>query len=124
MYKFFQIPYRNNGRDFNGCDCYGLVKLLAKEKQGITLPDFNYENAQSNDNEKFFNQEKNNHHWKRCEPKEGAIIVIRIEGIAKHIGYMLDATSFMHITQQGVSVGNIEHHLFKSRIVGFWSYHD
>ncbi len=40
--KYVNIPYKYKGRDFNGCDCWGLVKLIFKKEKGITLPDFWY----------------------------------------------------------------------------------
>jgi hypothetical protein len=35
---FVGLPYRNRGRDFDGCDCLGLV-LLVYAAHGVTLPD-------------------------------------------------------------------------------------
>lgn len=37
--KFIGIPFVNRGRDFNGCDCYGLLMLYYKEVLGINVPD-------------------------------------------------------------------------------------
>lgn len=38
--KYLSIPYRAGGRDWSGCDCYGLVRLILKEEKGIELPLF------------------------------------------------------------------------------------
>ena len=122
MNRFFSIPYRNNGRDFNGCDCYGLVKLMCREIDGIELPDFIYEDS-SLENGKIYNKELTNKKWVKCEPKQGAIVLLRIEGVAKHVGYMIDSTKFMHILgEAGVNIVSIKDNLFKNRIVGFWEY--
>ena len=37
--KYLEIPYKPLGRDWNGCDCWGLLCLIAKGEYGITLPD-------------------------------------------------------------------------------------
>lgn len=37
--KFIGIPFVNKGRNYNGCDCYGLVKLYYKDILGIDIPD-------------------------------------------------------------------------------------
>lgn len=123
MHKYFSIPYVNNGRDFKGCDCFGLVKLMLKEEEGICIPDFIYNNAQDDENTKFYNQELNNPKWIKCKPAKGAVVVLRIDGIAKHVGYMLDDTYFAHITKEtGVSIARVDDIFFQTRIVGFWRY--
>jgi cell wall-associated NlpC family hydrolase len=38
--RYINIPYKLKGRDFSGCDCYGLIYLIFKTEKGITLPDF------------------------------------------------------------------------------------
>ena len=37
--KALQIPYKKWGSDWNGVDCYGIVRLFYKEVCGIELPD-------------------------------------------------------------------------------------
>ncbi len=37
---YIKIPYKYNGRDFNGVDCYGLIVLYYKTELGITLLDY------------------------------------------------------------------------------------
>ena len=37
---YIGIPYRDNGRGVDGCDCYGLVLLIYREVLGIALPTY------------------------------------------------------------------------------------
>ena len=36
---YIGIPFIDKGRDFKGCDCYGLIKLYYKNELGIDIPD-------------------------------------------------------------------------------------
>ena len=44
--KYIGIPFVERGRDFNGCDCGGLVLLALKQELGVEALDFQeYEKA-------------------------------------------------------------------------------
>ena len=34
------IPFRERGRDYDGCDCYGIVFLAYRDVLGLSLPSF------------------------------------------------------------------------------------
>lgn len=36
---YLRIPFRDHGRGFDGCDCWGLAQLVYREELGIELPD-------------------------------------------------------------------------------------
>jgi len=37
LYKFYSIPYKLWGQDFDGCDCYGFIVLVYKELFSIEI---------------------------------------------------------------------------------------
>ena len=37
---FVGVPWRDRGRDRNGCDCWGLARLVYRERLGIDLPSY------------------------------------------------------------------------------------
>ena len=37
--KYIGIPFRDHGRGFDGCDCWGLCMLAYREELGLALPD-------------------------------------------------------------------------------------
>lgn len=125
MLKYFNIPYQNNGRDFNGCDCYGLYKLIARLEDNKEIPDYQYEDSQDKENGKIYINELENGKWQRCEVKRGAMVLLRIDGVANHCGYMINDTQFIHILKgSGVSIASIKDIMFKNRIVAFGEYID
>ena len=38
--KYIEIPFKHKGRDFKGCDCYGLIRLIYEQERSILLPDY------------------------------------------------------------------------------------
>jgi cell wall-associated NlpC family hydrolase len=38
--EYVGLPYRDGGRGKDGCDCWGLVRLVYREKAGILLPSY------------------------------------------------------------------------------------
>ena len=37
---YMRIPYLNRGRDHQGCDCWGIVRLIFKEELNVELPSY------------------------------------------------------------------------------------
>jgi len=98
------IPYKENGRDLDGLDCYGCailaVKILTKKiLKDITT--FGNTMQVARDNEPLINVKKTN------ELKRGNVIEMYINN-ELHIGVCLDDKTFIHSTRnQGVRISQI-----------------
>lgn len=43
------IPYAEHGRDFSGCDCWGLSRLVLRLERGIDMPGYDGAYANTDD---------------------------------------------------------------------------
>jgi len=94
---YIGIPFKDNGRDASGYDCWGLVKELYFKFHNQELPDFTYTKAIEDTVPLFFATEiSTNHKWKKIEPREGAIVVFAVGGVIAHAGFMINDHEFIH----------------------------
>ncbi len=85
--KYIGIPFLDKGRDTNGIDCWGLVRLVYKQEYNIDLPSFStdYEADDSERMRDLFAQYKEG--WEQIEePTEGCIVLFNILGVESHMG--------------------------------------
>lgn len=105
--KYMRIPFKEHGRDFDGCDCGGLVWLVYKTELGIELPDWRkyYENTQL---ESFgsLSSTIGTMLGNICYevPIDGKIrpfdvISLTLAGHPVHVGIMTNENTFMHIME-------------------------
>jgi len=100
------IRYKNNGRDKNGYDCYGLAIEVCK-RFGNNLPDISEMNF---DNEARRKQivASLNVKEKKIPSKEGDVLLINNSlGQFSHIGVYLGDEKFIHCNLFGVHVDKI-----------------
>ena len=123
--KYIKIPYKNKGRDINGCDCWGLIRLIYINEYGITLPilSSNYEEASDAievgytvENEKLSirNKQKN-------IPEYGDLIIFNINRNPCHIGMYIGKNRVLHILKGTDSViESLNSFRLKGRIEGYY----
>jgi sulfur carrier protein ThiS len=123
--KYIGIPFKDGGRDSNGVDCWGLVRLVYKNEFNINLPSFSNEYSTTSDVERLeelINQYREG--WTETkEPKEGSIVLFRMMGRGTHVGVLVNTTQFLHVNEDSTStIENISSHRWKDRILGFYNY--
>ena len=95
------VPYKANGRDMSGMDCYGLV-LECCRRNGTPLRDVRYEGAEiSADTLSFYTRKVNVRPIENA--KAGAVIECEYEGNL-HIGFLIDTKTVLHMTYEGMRV--------------------
>lgn len=132
---YIGIPYVDGGRDRDGVDCYGLVRLVLAERRGILLPD--YSEIAADDLARVaraFRAGLKLDIWRPVtEPREfdGVLMVHwgkdgrTFRRRRDHCGIVTTAGNVLHVeeTTQAVSVP-LDHYSVKGRIVGFVRHRD
>lgn len=97
--RFIGIPYRDKGRDWHGCDCWGLVRLIMAEIYGVHLDSYTQCYATAADPRSGLKvvQAGVLDDW-RCvtTPQAGDMVVLNIASRPWHCGVMIDAAHFIH----------------------------
>ena len=123
--KYIGIPFVSNGRTPDGCDCYGLVRLVLQGEYGITLPELsgNYSDALNREQtEKLFAENLPVLAAKKTAgPEEGAVVVITEGGRRCHLGIVAGGGYILH---SGVVTGTVcqraSHPGLRGRIEGYY----
>ncbi|MCR5723460.1 MAG: C40 family peptidase [Treponema sp.] len=97
------VPFKDNGRDSSGMDCYGVVLEMCR-RNGQHLPDLVYENAHVTiDRLGNCVAETGLKEIPESQAGAGNIMQCNYNG-ELHVGYMLDKNRMIHATASGVRV--------------------
>ena len=123
--KYIGIPFASNGRSMDGCDCYGLVRLVLRNEYGISLPELSndYSNAlNTSETARLFAENLPVLAGEKIgSPEEKAVVVITEHGVAAHIGIAAGGGYVLHT---GVKTGSVcqreTHPGLRGRIEGYY----
>jgi len=123
--KYVGIPFVSNGRTMEGCDCYGLVRLILRNEYNIELPELsnNYEDAQNiRETAKLFAEHRPVlAAEKLSKPQEKALAVITEQGSPCHVGIAAGGGYILHTGAKTGSVCQRETHPgLRGRIEGYY----
>jgi len=100
--KFIGIKFKINKRDFNYCDCRGIVWLYYKHVKGIDLPFSDGQSVVFRDKNKDFSRISSVLN-SCCAPvtykelKEGDIVVLKAEKTSGALGVCIDKYKVLHM---------------------------
>lgn len=121
--NYIGCPFKTRGRDRNGLDCWGLVRLVLKEQFGIEVPSY------AADYYSVLNEQHISHlirthlgFWQPVYPSQpGDCILFRINKQPSHIGIVVADNWMLHILNDDVvSLDRFDSLRWKRRIFGFY----
>ena len=124
---FIGIPFKNGGREPDGVDCYGLVRLILKERQSVDLPSLRYDDsfdcrAVSAELDSLFNRFGGEVYFEKVDkPSGGEVVILQHKGFPGHCGLMLDELRFVHsLPGVGSVVSRLDDPVWKGKEEGFY----
>lgn len=122
--KYIGIPYKQKGRDLDGIDCWGLVRLVYEQEYNIILPSFSAEYIQQDVEriQDLISQYKEG--WEQIDqPVEGCVVVFKVLGADSHIGVAVSSTHFLHAREgQESAIESFSSPRWNKRILGYFKY--
>jgi len=105
--KYLGIPFKPGGRDFEGCDCGGLLLLALKIEKGIEALDFNQREFKLRDVVRSEGREKLTdmissrlEEWKQCNDNDIRPLDVALyswRGATCHCAMVITPEKVMHI---------------------------
>jgi cell wall-associated NlpC family hydrolase len=125
--RFIGIPWRDGGRTFEGCDCYGLAVLVFRQVWGVELPSYagSYTSPRERDEVAILLQDHiPTDGWRLVdgEQREGDGVVFRLLNAPWHVGLIVAPGIFLHVEESvGAScLERLDGHRWARRLLGIY----
>ena len=113
------IPYAAGGESRSGADCWGLVRLYAREELGVVLPDI----GRDGDAWHLAAGQVADTGWQKVTSfsRHGDVLLFRLPGAILHVGVMLPDGRFLHVMEGGSSrIDLLAHDPWRSLLIGVY----
>lgn len=129
MKGYVGIPFLDHGRDRDGCDCWGLVRLVLAEQAGLDLPSYGEISADALlAVSRRIRAATDAGPWRRVDgaPRRALDVVVMrsladAAAVPVHVGIMLDARRMLHTVKAADSHAvPLSHPSVAPRIIGFF----
>jgi cell wall-associated NlpC family hydrolase len=125
--RYIGLPFADHGRDWDGCDCYGLVRLVYREEWGIELPSLAGDYASALEREDvaaLLSTGRPAWAMPVATPAQGDVVVLRRGGEAKgqgsHLGIVLEPGLMLHIHRHTSAVcERFDGMIWRHRVEGY-----
>jgi hypothetical protein len=122
--NYIGLPYKENGRDDTGLDCWGLARKFYKQELGIELPSYAelYDGSYDPKLPQTVNYYKDS--WTRVQsPQAGDLCVFNILGEPTHIAVYIGNEKFLHSREGKDSViERLDNPKWANRLEGYYRY--
>lgn len=119
--KYLGVPYRHQGRNLEGLDCWGLIVCIYKDF-GVELFDIeNYPKDWSSKGSNYF-LENYYQQWSIVKvPQLWDVVLFNgSKGMPNHAGVVLSGERFIHSRRGGTVIGNL--YDWKDKVQQFYRY--
>ncbi|MEN9903709.1 MAG: hypothetical protein RLZZ555_274 [Pseudomonadota bacterium] len=101
---WLRIPYRDHGRDWTGCDCWGLVRLVRHALRGDLLASHG---AISPADKQGLTQAAGEVliGFRQCQPQVGALATVWRSGLCLHVGIVIEVEDRLAVLETGRRIG-------------------
>lgn len=122
--KYIGLSYKDNGRDIDGLDCWGLVRLFYKQELNIDLPSYDglYTGGTDSAIAEAIDLYKSG--WDLVsDGAPGDVCLFNIYGEPAHVGIYIGDNRFLHVRENSDSVvESLSNPQWSKRFVGFYKY--
>lgn len=103
---WLRIPYRDHGRDWTGCDCWGLVRMVRFALRGDFLPSYGGIDPQDKPAlTAAAGEVMSLDGFRECEPRLGAIATVWRGALCLHVGIVVDVEGRLAVLETGRRIG-------------------
>lgn len=104
--SYIGIPFQPRGASREGCDCWGLVRMVYAVELGVDLAAIDgYATAREwRRIAGLVDEQKEAGPWRAVEAPQGFdVALFQLAGLATHVGIVIDATRYLHASESNLS---------------------
>lgn len=122
--RYVGIPWRQHGRDTQGCDCWGLVRLVYAEQLGLELPSYAGDYVDTQEREvlsRLIEDGRDAGPWREVEKASpGDVLLFRVGALTTHVGLAMSRGRMLHAHRDQSKVERIADPKWRDRYLGAW----